>query len=142
MLYTGLTSPDSPTSPHMHHPCSIGVSTLLDSTAAITERSIARSVIRIPPAMLMNTSFCMSLKPTRFSSTASSILSRRWSKPVAERCGVPYAAVDTRACVSTRKGRIPSIVDDIAIPERSSWLRVSSSSEGFDTCRSPVCCIS
>ena len=27
--------------------------------------------------------------PTRFSSTASSMLSLRWSNPVAERCGVP-----------------------------------------------------
>ena len=44
MRFTGRTSPDRPTSPAMHQPLSIGVSTLLDRTAAITERSIAMSV--------------------------------------------------------------------------------------------------
>ena len=47
----------TPTSPAMHHPCSIGVSTLLDSTAAMTLRSMARSVTLRPPAILTNTSF-------------------------------------------------------------------------------------
>lgn len=67
---TGLTSPLSPTSPHMHHPVSRGVSTLLDSTAAITLVSMAISVTRSPPAILRKTSFCISLNPTRFSNTA------------------------------------------------------------------------
>ena len=49
----------------------------------------ARRTTRMPPAMLRNTSFCASLKPTRFSSTARSMLRRRRSKPVADRCGVP-----------------------------------------------------
>ncbi len=95
--FTGLTSPLSPTSPAIHHPASMAVSTLLDNTAAITLKSIARSVTRSPPAIFRNTSFCISLNPTRFSSTASSILSRRWSNPVAVRWGVPYAADDTNA---------------------------------------------
>lgn len=47
---TGLTSPLNPTSPHMHQPVSIGVSTLLDNTAAMTLRSIAMSVTFSPPA--------------------------------------------------------------------------------------------
>ena len=89
MRLTGRTSPLSPTSPAMHHPLSMGVSTLDERTAAMTLRSMAMSVTRSPPAMLRKTSFCMSLKPTRFSSTASSMLSRRWSKPVADRWGVP-----------------------------------------------------
>ena len=89
MRFTGRTSPLRPTSPAMHQPDSMGVSTLLDSTAAMTLRSMARSVTRRPPAMFMNTSFCISLKPTRFSRTASSMFRRRWSKPVAERWGVP-----------------------------------------------------
>ena len=67
----------------------MGVSTLLDNTAAMTLKSIAGSVTRRPPAMLRNTSFAPNLKPTRFSSTANNIFRRRKSKPVADRCGVP-----------------------------------------------------
>ena len=89
MRVTGRISPLSPTSPAMHTWRSMAVSTLLDSTAAITLRSMAGSVTRMPPAMFRKTSFCSSLKPTRFSSTASSMFRRRMSKPVVERCGVP-----------------------------------------------------
>ena len=120
MRLTGRTSPESPTSPAMHHPDSMGVSTFDDSTAAMTERSMARSVTLNPPAILMKTSFCMSLNPTRFSRTANSMFSRRWSKPVAERCGVPYAADETSACVSTKNGLTPSMALLMAIPERPS----------------------
>lgn len=118
--FIGRTSPLRPTSPAIHQPGSMAVSTLLDSTAAMTLRSMARSVTRSPPAIFTNTSFCISLNPTRFSSTASSMFSRRCSNPVAERCGVPYAADDTRACVSTRKGRTPSMAELMATPERPS----------------------
>ena len=97
MRLIGRTSPLRPTSPAMHHPASIAVSTLLDNTAAITLKSMARSVTRSPPAIFTKTSFCVSLKPTRFSRTASNMFRRRWSNPVAERCGVPYAADETRA---------------------------------------------
>ena len=89
MRVTGRISPLSPHSPAMATERSMGVSTLLDSTAAMTLRSMAGSVTRMPPAMLRNTSLAPSLKPTRFSSTARSMLSLRRSKPVAERCGVP-----------------------------------------------------
>ena len=142
MRFTGRTSPLNPTSPAMHQPASMAVSTLLESTAAMTLRSMAKSVTRSPPAMLMNTSFCMSLKPTRFSSTASNMLRRRWSKPVAVRCGVPYAADETKACVSTKKGRTPSMAAEMATPERPSWSCVSSNSEGLETGRRPSCRIS
>ena len=135
--FTGRTSPLSPTSPAIHQPCSMGVSTLLDSTAAMILRSMARSVTLIPPAMFMKTSFCISLNPTRFSSTASSMLSLRWSNPVAARCGVPYAADDTRACVSTRNGRAPSIAELIATPERPERSCARSISDGLFTSRSP-----
>ena len=89
MRFTGRISPLNPTSPAMQTPSSMPVSTLLLNTAAITERSMAGSVTFSPPAMLRNTSFCARRKPTRFSSTASSMFSRRRSKPVAERWGVP-----------------------------------------------------
>ena len=89
ILLTGRTSPLRPTSPAMHQPGSIEVSTLLESTAAITLRSVARSVTRKPPAMFRKTSFCINLNPTRFSSTASNMFNLRWSKPVLLRCGVP-----------------------------------------------------
>ena len=54
---TGLTSPLRPTSPAMHQPLSMAVSTLLDNTAEMILRSIAKSVTRKPPAIFMNTSF-------------------------------------------------------------------------------------
>ena len=139
---TGRTSPLSPTSPHIHQPCSIAVSTLLLNTAASTLRSIAGSVTRKPPAMFRNTSFAINLKPTRFSITARSIFSLRWSKPVAERWGVPYAAVLTRACVSTRNGRTPSMAALMATPDNPSWSSVRSSSDGLLTCLNPPCSIS
>ena len=44
-----------------------------------------------------------------FSNTASSIFMRRMSNPVAERCGLPYTALLTNACVSMRNGLMPSI---------------------------------
>ena len=75
--------------PAIHQPCSIGASTLLLNTAANTLKSMAGSVTLNPPAIFRNTSFCISLNPTRFSRTARSMFKRRWSKPVAERCGVP-----------------------------------------------------
>ena len=139
---TGRTSPLKPTSPAMHHPASIAVSTLLLSTAAITLKSIAKSVTLRPPAILRNTSFCISLKPTLFSNTAKSMLSRRWSNPVAERWGVPYAAVETNACVSTKNGRTPSMALLMATPESPSWSSVNRSSDGLLTCRRPPCSIS
>ncbi len=145
MRLTGRTSPDSPTSPHRHQPWGMGVSTLLDRTAAITERSIAVSVTLMPPAMLRNTSFCTSLNPTLFSSTARSIPRRRWSKPVAVRWGVPYAAEETSAWVSMSSGRIPSMATAIATPDMSgasSPRSDKSSSDGFKTGRRPPVSIS
>ncbi len=55
-----------------------------------------------PPAKLRNTSLVNIFMPTRFSNTASNMLMRRGSYPVAVRCGVPYAALPTRACTSIR----------------------------------------
>ena len=63
-------------------------------------------------------------------------------REVAERCGVPYAAVDTKACVSRRKGRKPSMAEVMATPDSPSWSWFSNSSEGLLTDRSPLCCIS
>lgn len=70
--FIGRTSPLRPTSPAIHQPGSMAVSTLLDSTAAMTLRSMARSVTRSPPAIFTNTSFCISLNPTRFSRSRGS----------------------------------------------------------------------
>ena len=90
-------APDKPTSPVMHQPSGTAISTLLESMALMTAKSSAGSFTRNPPVMLRNTSLAASLKPTRFSSTAKSIFIRLPSKPVTERCGVPYAAVLTKA---------------------------------------------
>ncbi len=141
---TGRTSPLNPTSPAKQMSLGMPVSTLLDKTAAITLRSMAGSVTRMPPAMFRNTSRWGNLKPTRFSSTARSIFSRRKSNPVAERCGVPYAAVLTNACVSISSGRTPSMEQATATPLSSSpsFTSLSNNSDGFSTGRKPLCTIS
>ena len=89
MRVTGRISPDKPTSAAKHILDAIGISSLLESIAHTTAKSIAGSSTRKPPAIFKNTSFIPNLKPQRFSSTASNILSLRKSKPVLERCGVP-----------------------------------------------------
>ena len=85
----GRISPERPTSPAIHTFFSMAMSTLDDRMAEITARSMAGSLTLSPPAMFRKTCFCAILKPARYSSTASNILSRRMSKPVQERCGVP-----------------------------------------------------
>ena len=142
MRFTGRISPDRPISPAMHTSGSMTVSMLLERMALMTARSIAGSFTFNPPAILRNTSFCASLKPTRFSNTASSIFMRRMSNPVAERCGLPYTALLTNACVSMRNGLMPSIAEAMAMPLIPSWSWLSSSSDGLLTCRNPSCRIS
>lgn len=66
MRFTGRISPDRPISPAMHTSGSMAVSMLLERMALMTARSIAGSFTFNPPAILRNTSFCASLKPTRF----------------------------------------------------------------------------
>ena len=142
MRFTGRISPDRPISPAMHTSGSMAVSMLLERIELMTARSIAGSFTFNPPAILRNTSFCASLKPTRFSNTASSIFMRRMSNPVAERCGLPYTALLTNACVSMRNGLMPSIAEAMAMPLIPSWSWLSSSSDGLLTCRNPSCRIS
>ena len=140
--FTGRISPDSPISPAIQTSGSIDASMLEERIALITARSMAGSFTFSPPAILRNTSFCASLKPTRFSSTANSIFIRRRSNPVAERCGLPYTAELTNACVSIKNGRTPSMAEAIATPLIPSWSCERSSSDGLLTCRSPSCRIS
>ena len=45
---TGRTSPLNPTSPAIHHPASIGVSTFDDNTAAITLKSVSYTHLTLP----------------------------------------------------------------------------------------------
>ena len=87
--------------------------------------------------MFRNTSFWPSLKPARRSSTASSMFRRRTSKPVALRCAVPYTADETSACTSKRKGRLPSSMADMAVPESPASCMGMSISEGLATSRRP-----
>ena len=89
ILGTGRTSPASPISAAKHRDLSIGISTLEESTAAATARSMAGSSTEMPPVILRNTSLAPNLKPARFSRTASSMFRRFALKPVADRCGVP-----------------------------------------------------
>ena len=85
MRFTGLISPESPTSPAIQKPLGISMSKFEERIAEITAKSMAGSFIFKPPAIFKNTSFWASLNPARFSNTASSILSLRRSNPVAER---------------------------------------------------------
>ena len=135
--FTGRISPLSPTSPAMQVSRSISVSILLDRMALMTDRSMAGSFTFNPPAIFKKTSFCASLNPTRFSSTARSMFIRRKSNPVAERCGFPYTAELTKACVSIKKGRTPSMAEAIATPLIPSWSWLSNSSDGLLTWRNP-----
>ena len=89
ILLTERISPESPTSAAKAYLLLISTSSFDDNIAATTARSMAGSSTRIPPAMLRKTSFVERRNPALFSSTASSILSRRVSKPVQLRCGVP-----------------------------------------------------
>ena len=116
ILFTGRISPDKPISPAMQTSGSIAASILDERMELITARSMAGSLTFNPPAILRNTSFCANLNPTRFSSTASNMFIRRISKPVAERCGLPYTAELTSAWVSMRNGRTPSMADAMATP--------------------------
>ena len=113
---TGRISPDSPTSPVIQVWFSMAMSILDERIALIIDKSIAGSLTFNPPAIFRNTSFCASLNPTRFSRTAKSIFILLKSNPVADRCGVPYAAVLTKDCVSIRNGRIPSMAAAMATP--------------------------
>ena len=89
----------------------------MDTTTA---RSQAVSLTLMPPATFRKTSLAESLKPALFSRTASSMLSLRTSYPVADRCGIPYAAVETRAWISMRNGLEPSTMLPTATPLRAS----------------------
>lgn len=116
----GRISPLRPTSAAKHVPGLTGRSNVEDRIATTTARSQAVSLTRIPPATLRKTSLAESLNPALFSSTASSMLSLRTSYPVAERWGIPYAAVDTRAWISIRNGLEPSTILPTATPLRFS----------------------
>ena len=139
---TGRISPLRPTSPAKHTSAGMGMSKVEESTATITARSQAGSVMRRPPAIFRNTSFWPSLKPARRSSTARSIFRRRTSKPVALRCAVPYTADETSACTSKRKGRLPSSMADMAVPLSPASCMGMSISEGLATSRRPLPVIS
>ena len=109
---------------------------------ATTAKSIAGSSTVIPPVMFKKTSLAPNRKPARFSKTAKSILSLLALNPVAERCGVPYTAVLTKAWTSIISGRIPSNVAAIALPESSPSFSDIKISEGLLTSRNPEPCIS
>ena len=139
---TGRISPARPTSAAKQISLATEMSSLLDNIAATTARSIAVSSTEIPPVIFKNTSLAPSLKPARFSKTARIIFKRLALYPVALRCGVPYTAVLTSACISIISGRIPSKVAAIAVPLKSSSFLEISISEGLETSRKPLPCIS
>ena len=115
-----------------------GISSLEDKIAATTAKSIAGSSTEIPPVMFKKTSLAPKRKPARFSKTAKIIFSLLALYPVVLRCGVPYTAVLTKACISSIKGRIPSKVVAMAVPDNSSSLCEIKISDGLDTSRKPL----
>ena len=142
ILLTGRISPERPTSPAKHIRLLIGISMFEDKTAEITARSIAGSFTFIPPAILRKTSLATSLNPARFSKTANNIFNLLRSNPVDDRCGVPYTAELTSACVSIRKGLIPSIVAEMDTPLRFSSMWETNNSDGLCTSLRPMLLIS
>jgi hypothetical protein len=69
-----------------------GISSSDDTIEMQIAKSMAGSSTLIPPAIFKKTSCVPMRKPQRFSSTASNMFNRFWSKPVGVRCGVPYEA--------------------------------------------------
>ena len=134
---TARISPDKPISPAKQVLNGTGISSCDEIMAAASPRSIAGSSTRMPPVIFRNTSLAPNLKPQRFSRTASSMLMRLVSKPVAVRWGVPYGESLTRACVSIIMGRRPSKVVEMVMPLKGSSRWESNISDGFDTSRSP-----
>ena len=136
--FTGLISPERPTSPAKQKSLLTGMSSLEDKIAATTAKSIAGSSTEIPPVTFKKTSLAPNRKPARFSKTARIMFNRLALYPVVLRCGVPYTAVLTKACISSIKGRMPSRVVAIAVPDNSSSLCEIKISEGLDTSRKPL----
>ena len=139
---TGRISPLRPTSAAKQCLVEMGSSKLDERMAAATARSHAGSLTLSPPAIFKKTSLAESLNPALFSSTARSILSRLASNPVALRCGIPYAAVETSDWISIRKGLVPSSMLPTAIPLRLSSCTGVRISEGLATSLRPLPVIS
>ncbi len=92
--------------------------------------------------MFRNTSLAERRNPALFPKRPSSIFIRRVSKPVADLWGVPYTAVLTRAWVSIRNGRVPSIMAATAMPLRFSSCMGMKHFGWIVHCLSPFCVIS
>ena len=80
-----------------------------EARARHTARSAPGSAMRTPPTAETYTSWRRRVSPARRSSTASSRARRPLSNPVADRRGLTIGLGTTRACISTSRGRCPSI---------------------------------
>src|SRR5690606_18925927 len=113
---TARTSPASPTSPRTRVWGSRGRFCRLLTIAAQTARSQAGSVRLMPPATFTKRSQPTSGTSSFFSSTAASRATRLLSTPMVVRRAVPYPVGATRACTSTRSGRVPERVQVTTLP--------------------------
>ena len=75
--------------------------------------------------------------PQRFSSTANSMFTRLKSTPTTVLRGSPKGVWDTRAWISVKMGRFPSMAAVITDPDTGSSLASRNSPEGLATSRSP-----
>ena len=139
---TARTSPARPTSPQTTVAGSMGFSKKLDNSAATTPRSRAGSTMRMPPAMLRKMSWSNRVTPSFFSSTAVSRASRCGSAPMAVRRAVPRLERLTRACTSTRIGRVPSTLGSTTDPGTFTGRSARNRAEGLSTPTRPRSCIS
>ena len=139
---TPRTSPPNPTSPKKAQVGSTGTFFALESTAAITPRSAAGSRIPSPPTTFRNTSAAPSRMSRRFSSTARSMATRWESSPLATRRGTRAPVGLTRACTSSRMGRVPSSVATTMQPVAWGGRSARNRAEGLSTGARPSARIS
>ena len=103
------TSADRPISPNITQLLRLGKLYNADRIAVATARSAPGSDTFNPPATFKKTSFPEKETLHRASNTAVTMANRPVSQPITARRGVPNGDGATKACISTKRGRVPSI---------------------------------
>ncbi len=139
---TARSSPERPISPTTARSAATGTSRKLEAMATATARSAAGSLTLSPPTTLTKTSWSERRRPTRLLSTATSSNRRLKSMPLAVRRGRPKLVVLARAWISTKRGRVPSMVTAMAEPAAVGRRSARKASEGLATSIRPWLAIS
>ena len=109
-------SPAKPISPISTASARTGTSFHEEAIAAATAKSAAGSSIWMPPTTLTKISCSASLSPTRRVSTAVINSRRLKSTPLGVRRALPNCVGEVSPWISTKIGRVPSIVTAMAEP--------------------------